>query len=52
MIPDPDVVLHKMLVESIEICEEWADKGALSGRGVDDDAWTAVCRLTVAAEER
>jgi hypothetical protein len=52
MIPDPDVVLHKMLVESIEICEAWADKGALSGGGVDDGAWAAVCRLTVAAEER
>jgi hypothetical protein len=48
LIPDPDVMLRRMLVESIDICAAWSDKD-VSGVGVDDAAWAEVCRLTVAA---
>jgi hypothetical protein len=51
LIPDPDVMLRRMLVESIEICAAWSDKDA-SGVGVDDAAWAEVCRLTVASSVR
>jgi hypothetical protein len=51
LIPDPDGVLRRMLVESIEICEAWAGNRA-SGVVVDDATWTEVCRLTVPAGRR
>jgi hypothetical protein len=51
LIPDPDVLLRRMLVESIDICAAWTGKGA-SGVGVADAAWAEACRLTVAADGR
>ena len=51
LIPDPDVMLRRMLVESIDICAAWTGKGA-SGVEVDDAAWAEACRLTVAAGGR
>jgi hypothetical protein len=38
LIPDPDVLLRRMLVESIDVCAAWTGKGA-SGVGIDDSAW-------------
>jgi hypothetical protein len=49
LIPDPDVLLRRMLVESIDICAAWTGKAA-SGVGVDGAAWAEACRLTVAAD--
>jgi hypothetical protein len=51
LIPDPDVLLRSMLVESIDICAARTGKGA-SGVGVDDAAWAEAYRLTVAADGR
>jgi hypothetical protein len=51
LIPDPDVLLRRMLVESIDICAAWTGKGA-SGVGVADAGWADACRLTVAADGR
>jgi hypothetical protein len=51
LIPDPDVPLRRMLVESIDICAAWTGKGT-SGVGVADAAWAEACRLTVAADGR
>jgi hypothetical protein len=51
LIPDPDVLLHRMLVESVEICAVWTGQGA-STIGVDDAAWAEACRLTMAADGR
>jgi hypothetical protein len=51
LIPDPDVMLHRMLVESINICAAWRGKRP-SAVAVDDAAWADVCRLTVAADGR
>jgi hypothetical protein len=50
-IPDPDVLLRRMLVESIDICAAWTGNRA-SGVGGDDAAWAEACRLTVAADGR
>jgi hypothetical protein len=47
LIPDPDVMLRRMLVESIEICVAWTGN-RVSGVGVDDVAWAEACRLTTA----
>ena len=51
LIPDPDVMLGRMLVEAIDICAAWTVKGA-SGVGVDDAAWAEACWPTVAADGR
>jgi hypothetical protein len=51
LIPDPDVMLRRMLVESIEICAAWTGKDP-SDVAVDDAAWADVYRLTVAADGR
>ena len=51
LIPDPDVLLRRMLVESIDTCAAWTGKGA-TGVGVAEDAWAEACRLTVAANGR
>ena len=51
LIPDLDVMLRRMLVQSIDICGAWTGKGA-SGRGVDHAAWAEACLLTVAADRR
>ena len=47
LIPDPDVMLRRMLVESIEICVAWSGN-RVSDVGVDDAAWAEACRLTAA----
>jgi len=47
LIPDPDVMLRRMLVESIEICVAWTGN-RVSDVGVDDVAWAEACRLTTA----
>jgi hypothetical protein len=49
LIPNPDVLLRRMLVESIDICAAWTGNRA-SGVGVDDAAWAEACRLTVATD--
>jgi hypothetical protein len=49
LIPDPDVLLRRMLVEAIEICAAWTGTRA-SGVGVNDAAWAEACRLTVAVD--
>jgi hypothetical protein len=51
LIPDPDVMLRAMLVESIDICAAWTGHGA-SGVEVDDAAWAEAWRLTVATDGR
>ena len=51
LIPDPDVLLRRMLDESIDICAAWTGKGA-SSVGINDAAWAEACRLTVAADGR
>jgi hypothetical protein len=51
LIPDPDVLLRRMLVESIDVCAAWTRKDA-SNVAVDDAAWAEACRLTVAADSR
>jgi hypothetical protein len=51
LILNPDVLLRRMLVESIDICAAWTGKEK-SGAAVDGAAWAEVCRLTVAAESR
>jgi hypothetical protein len=51
LIPDPDVMLRKMLAESIDICAAWTGKAA-SVVGVADAAWAEACQLTVAADGR
>jgi hypothetical protein len=45
MIPDPDVILRRMLEESIDICAAWTGKTVV-GAAVDDAAWAEVVRLT------
>jgi hypothetical protein len=49
LIPDPDVLLRRMLVESIDMCAAWTGNRAF-GVEVDDAAWAEACRLTVAAD--
>jgi hypothetical protein len=49
LIPDPDALLRRMLVESIDICAAWTGNRA-SGVGADDATWAEACRLTVAAD--
>jgi hypothetical protein len=49
LIPDPDVMLRRMLVESIEICAAWTGKEA-SGLGLDAAAWAEACRLDAMAD--
>jgi hypothetical protein len=51
LIPDPDVMLRRMLVESIEVCAAWSGKEA-SVLGVNDAAWAAACRLTAVTNAR
>jgi hypothetical protein len=51
LIPDPDAMLHRMLVESIDICTIWTGK-PVSDSGIDDASWAEVCQLTVAANGR
>ena len=51
LIQDPDLLLRRMLVESIDICAALTGKQA-SGVAVDDTAWAEACRLTVAAGSR
>jgi hypothetical protein len=51
LIPDPDVMLRRMLVESIHICAAWTGKAA-SGVGIADAARAEAFRLTVAADGR
>ncbi len=48
LIPDPDAILRRMLVESIDICAVRTGTGA-TGVRVDDAAWAEACRLTVTA---
>jgi hypothetical protein len=48
LIPDPDVLLRRMLIESIDMCAAWTGSRT-AGVEVDDAAWAEACRLTVAA---
>src|SRR5215217_4711794 len=50
LIPDPDVLLRRMLVESIDICAAWTGNNRASGVEVEDAAWAEACRLTVPAD--
>jgi hypothetical protein len=51
LIPDPDVLLRRMLADSIDICAAWTGNRA-SGVWVDEAAWADACRLTVAGDGR
>lgn len=51
LIPDPDAMLRTMLIEAIDSCAAWTNKGP-AGVGVDADAWAEACRLTVASLRR
>jgi hypothetical protein len=51
LIPDPDAMLRRMLIESIDLCTTLTGK-AVSGGGIDDASWAEVCQLTVAANGR
>ena len=51
--PDPDVLLRRMLVESIDICAAWTgNRASGDGAGADDATWAEACRLTVEADGR
>jgi hypothetical protein len=54
LIPDPDVMLRRMLVESIDICARWTDRVPDGGVGVevDDAVWADVCQLTDVSKAR
>jgi hypothetical protein len=52
LVPDPDVLLRRMLVESIDICAAWTGKGASGVGAAAAAAWAEACRLTVAADDR
>jgi hypothetical protein len=45
LIPEPDVMLRRMLVDSIDICEQWTGRASVRA-DVDDAAWADACRLT------
>ena len=49
LIPDPDVQLRRMLVESIDICAAWIGKER-SRVGVHNAAWAEACQLTLGAD--
>jgi hypothetical protein len=51
LIPDPDVMLRSMLVESIEVCAAWTGKKAPI-LWVNDAAWAEACRLTAVTSGR
>jgi hypothetical protein len=51
LIPDPDGMLRKMLVESIDICAAWTGKRT-PAVVVDDATWAEACQLTVSAGGR
>jgi hypothetical protein len=51
LIPNPDVLLRRMLVESINVCKAWTGKES-SGVGVDAAGWAEACRLTVTTDSR
>jgi hypothetical protein len=51
LIPEPDVMLRRMLVDSIDICAQWADRASVDA-AVDDAAWAEVCQLTTTADTR
>jgi hypothetical protein len=51
LIPNPDVLLRRMLVESINVCKAWTGKES-SGVGVDAAGWAEACRLTVTMDSR
>jgi hypothetical protein len=45
---DPDALLRRMLVESIDICAAWTGKQT-SRVGANNAAWAEACQLTLAA---
>jgi hypothetical protein len=51
LIEDPDDMLRRMLVESIDVCAPWTSKEK-SGVTFDGAAWAEACELTVAAAGR
>jgi hypothetical protein len=51
LIPDPDVMLRSMLVDSIEICASWADRGPDSRADIDESVWADACRLAAVAND-
>jgi hypothetical protein len=48
LVPEPDVLLRMMLVESIDICAAWTGKQT-SRAGANNAAWAEACQLTLAA---
>jgi hypothetical protein len=51
LIPEPDVMLRRMLVDSIDICAQWTGRASVDA-AVDDAAWADVCQLTTTADTR
>jgi hypothetical protein len=45
-IPDPDGMLRTMLVQAIDACARWADRGPGRDAGLDPAVWAAACRRT------
>jgi len=50
-IPDPDIPMRRMLVESIDVCTAWTGKRA-SDFQVDDAAWAEACRFAGTSRRR
>jgi hypothetical protein len=48
LVPDPDALLRRMLVESIDICTAWTGKET-SQVGVHTAECAEACQLTLAA---
>lgn len=51
-IPDPDGMLHDLLVEAISECTAWVQRDADSGTMLDATRWGDACRLTGSAVSR
>lgn len=45
-IPNPDDMLHDLLVEAIDECRQWVELDADRAAAVDTAMWADVCRLT------
>jgi hypothetical protein len=45
-VPDPDGMLHGLLVQAIDACARWAHRGPDRDGGLDPAVWAAACRRT------
>jgi hypothetical protein len=45
-VPDPDGMLHALLVQAIDACAAWAHRDPKVDAGLDPAVWAAACRRT------